>query len=75
MIFLVFVLYVFIDDVKLMEGVNKFWKMLVGGIDDFMINFVYDDVWFLVELLKFVVVDRVGENGKEVLLEVLKILV
>ncbi|XP_068720941.1 E3 ubiquitin-protein ligase HERC2-like [Montipora capricornis] len=66
--------YVSIDDVKLMEGVNKSRKTPVGGIDDFTINLAHDDARLLVELLKLAVADRAGENGKEVLSEVLKAL-
>ena len=66
--------YVSIDDVKLMEGVNKSRKTPVGGIDDFTINLAHDDARLLVELLKLAVADRAGENGKEVLSEVLRAL-
>lgn len=56
---LVFVLDVLIEDVVFMEvfSVSVFWKMMIVGVDEFISSFGNDDLWFLVELLKFVVVD------------------
>lgn len=76
-VFLVFVLEMFIDEIVLFEVVSGgvFWMFFIEEFGEFIISLGYDDFWFFVELLKFVVVDRVGENGKEVLLGVLRVLV
>ena len=49
-------------------------KSVIEGMDEFTGSLGHDDSRLLVELLKLAVADRAGDNGKEVLSEVLKAL-
>lgn len=49
-------------------------KTMIAGVDEFTDSLGHDDSRLLVELLKLAVADRAGDNGKEVLSEVLKAL-
>jgi len=49
-------------------------KTMIAGVDEFSGSLGHDDSRLLVELLKLAVADRAGDNGKEVLSEVLKAL-
>lgn len=49
-------------------------KTMIAGVDEFTGSLGHDDSRLLVELLKLAVADRAGDNGKEVLSEVLKAL-
>lgn len=63
-----------IDDVALTEVASGSRKSLIEGVDEFTSSLGHDDSRLLVELLKLAVADRAGENGREVLSEVLKAL-
>lgn len=63
-----------IEDVTLTEVVNGSRKSLLRRLDEFTSTLSQEDARLLVELLKLAVADRAGENGKDVLSEVLKFL-
>ena len=63
-----------IDDVTLTEVANGSRKLLLEGMDEFTNSLGHDDSRLLVELLKLAVAGRAGDNGREVLSEVLRAL-
>lgn len=63
-----------IDDVTLTEVANGSRKSLLEGMDEFTSSLRHDDSRLLVELLKLAVAGRAGDNGREVLSEVLRAL-
>lgn len=63
-----------IDDGALTEVANDSDKLTLEGIDEFTSSLGQGDARLLVELLKLAVADRAGDNGREVLSDVLKTL-
>lgn len=63
-----------IDDVTLTEVASASRKSLSEEVDEFTSSLGLEDSRLLVELLKLAVADRAGDNGREVLSEILKAL-
>lgn len=63
-----------LDDATLTAVASCSRKSFIDGVDEFTISLGQDDSRLLVELLKLAVADRAGENGREVLSEVLRAL-
>lgn len=65
-----------IDDVTFTEVASASVSRisLIDGVDEFTSSLGHDDSRLLVELLKLAVADRAGDNGRDVLSEVLKAL-
>ena len=63
-----------IDDGTLTEVASDSRKLTLEGIDEFTSSLGQGDARLLVELLKLAVADRAGDNGREVLSDVVKAL-